>query len=103
MIDFKIVISQRAFSNIIECVSFVKNVSLEAANELYQEIIKSIGSLSTFPNKYQEIENLRIKESKVRKMPIHKGRYVILYKVESDTVVVYDIIDARKDNILSKI
>ena len=103
MTEFRISISQRAYSNIIECVSFVKNVSTKAAEELYLEIIKSIQSLSSFPNKYQEVEGLKITESKIRKMPIHKGRYVALYKVEADEVVIYDIIDTRKDSILSKL
>ena len=100
MNEYKIDITQRAYSDIYECVLFVKNVSLEAAKNLHEEIINSINSLSSFPNKYPEIEDLKIRESTVRKMPIHNGRYVILYKVEKDVVVVYDILDTRKDNFI---
>ena len=103
MTKYKILISQRAFSDINECVLFVKNVSLSAALDLHKEIISSIESLSTFPNKYPEIDNLRIRGSKVRKMPIHQGRYVILYKVENDFIVIYDIFDVRKDSFLNKL
>lgn len=103
MNNYKIVITQHAFSSISECVMFVNNVSPEAANSLYEELMTSIKSLSTFPNKYPEIQDLLIMDAKVRKMPIHNGRYVILYKVENDTVVIYDIIDTRKDSILSKL
>ena len=100
MNNYKIVITQHAFSSISECVMFVNN---EAANSLYEELMTSIKSLSTFPNKYPEIQDLLIMDAKVRKMPIHNGRYVVLYKVENDTVVIYDIIDTRKDSILSKL
>ena len=100
MTNYKISISQRAYSDITECVLFVKNVSLEAAKELYEEIMTSINSLSSFPNKYPEVEGLTIRQSKVRKMTIHKGRYFILYKVEDGLVYIYDILDCRKDNCL---
>ena len=97
MTKYKINITQRAFSDISECVLFVKKVSSKATKELYLEIITAINSLSSFPNKYSEIKDLTIRNVMVRKMPIHNGRYIILYKVETETVVIYDVIDARKD------
>ena len=100
MTNYKISISQRAFSDITECVLFVKNVSKVAANDLYNEIMESIKSLSTFPNKYPEVDGLLIRQSKVRKMTIHNGRYFILYKVDDGVVYIYDILDSRKDNCL---
>ena len=103
MNSYSIIITQRAYTSITECVLFVKNVSIEAAKNLYDEMVTAINSLSSFPNKYPEITGLLIRNTKVRKMPIHDGRYVILYKVENDNVVIYDIIDTRKDNILAKI
>ena len=103
MNNYSIIITQRAYSSIIDCVAFVNNISNEAANQLYDEIISSLNSLSTFPNKYPEIQNLLIRDSKVRKMPIHNGRYVALYKVDVNSVCIYDVIDTRKDNILLKI
>ena len=100
MTNYYISISQRAYSNILECVSFVKNVSIEAAKELYAEIMESINSLTIYPNKYPEVNDLLIRQRKIRKMVIHKGRYIILYKVEENTVYIYDILDSRKDNCL---
>ena len=99
---YNILITQRAYSDIAECVIFVKNVSQDAALRLYEEIIESINSLADFPGKYPEITTFKIKENKVRKMPIHDGRYIILYKVEENNIVVYDILDCRKDNSLLK-
>ena len=98
MKKFEIIISQKAFSSITECVMFLNNVSKNAAKELHQEIISSINSLRTMPNRYPNIEGIKIKESDVRKMPIHKGQFLIIYRVELDKVYIYDILDARKDN-----
>ena len=103
MAEYNIVITQRAFSDITECVLFVKNVSSEAANNLFNEIITKINSLKSFPNSYPEIEGLTIGGTKIRRMPIHNGRYLILYKVETDLVTIYDVVDSRKDNSILKI
>lgn len=103
MAELKISITQRAFSSISEHMLFVRNASLEAAKELYEETMASLRSLSSFPEGYPEIQGLRIVGSRVRKMPIHSGRYVALYKVDGDTVVVYDVLDTRKDGTLNRL
>ena len=103
MDNYKIESTQRAFLDITECVSFVKNVSIEAAKQLRNEIMSSINSLSTFPNKYPEIDGLKIRDNKVRKMPIHEGRYVVLYKIEESMITIYDVLDVKKGTSLTKI
>ena len=103
MNEYKITITQRAYSDIIECVLFVNVVSNEAAKELYNEIITSIDSLKSFPNAYPNIEGLTIGGTGIRRMPIHGGRYIFIYKVEGDLVTIYDIIDSRKDGSILKL
>ena len=103
MAELKVSITQRAFSSITEHMLFVRNVSLEAAKELYEETMTSLRSLSSFPERYPEIQDLRIAGARVRNMSIHNGRYVALYKVDGDTVVVYDVVDSRKDNSILKL
>ena len=103
MKEYKITITQQAFSSIQECVLFVNNVSSEAAIELYDEIMSSLSSLKTFPKAYPNIEGLTISGIGVKRMPIHHGRYLVIYKVEKDLVTIYDIIDSRKDNSILKI
>ena len=100
---YKIAITQRAFSDINECVLFVSNVSKEAAKVLYNEIISSINSLKTFPNAYPNIEGLVIGGINIKRMPIHHGRYLIIYKVEGDLITIYDVIDLRKDSSILKL
>ena len=103
MAEFKISITQRAFSSINEHMLFARNVSLEAAKDLYEETMTSLRSLSLFPERCPEIQDLRIVGARIRKMSIHNGRYVALYKVDGDTVVIYDVIDTRKDGILNRL
>lgn len=100
---YKIAITQRAFSDINECVLFVSNVSKEAAKVLYTDIISSINSLKTFPNAYPNIEGLVIGGINIKRMPIHHGRYLIIYKVEGDLITIYDVIDSRKDSSILKL
>lgn len=102
MAELKISITQRAFSSITEHMLFVRNVSLEAAKELYEETMTSLRYLSSFPGRYPEIQDLRIAGARIRKMSIHNGRFVALYKVDGDTIVVYDVVDSRKDNSILK-
>ena len=103
MNKFQVVITQRAFSDINECVLFVNAVSNEAAKKLYEEIINAIKSLETFPGAYSDIEGLTIGLSKIKRMPVHNGRYFIIYKIVDKTVTIYDIFDSRKDNSILKI
>ena len=103
MSSYEIQITQRAFSDINECVSFLKNVSIGAAKKLYLEMIEQIKSLSIFPEKYPTISGLKICESMIHKMPVHDGRYNVLYRIESKTVVILDVIDSRRDQILNRL
>lgn len=102
MKSYNITITQRAFSDITECVLFINNISAESARKLYEDIVSSISSLKTFPNAYPEVEGLIIRKAKIRRMPIHHGRYLLLYKVEDDLITIYDVIDSRRDNSILK-
>ncbi len=103
MAELKVSITQKAFSSISEHVLFVRSASLEAAKELYEETMTSLRSLSSFPERHPEIQGLRIAGVRIRKTSIHDGRYIALYKVDGDTVVIYDVVDSRKDNSIPKL
>ena len=104
MNKFKVVISQRAFTSIFECVSFVKKVSIKSAENLYKEIMTAINSLSTNPNRNPEIKDLAIRQVPIRRMIICDGRYGIIYKINNnDEVFIYDVLDNRRDNKLFSI
>lgn len=95
---YVVYISQRAFTSLIECVSFVKRLSPESAENLYREIMASIQSLSTFPKRNPEVDGLKIQNNPTRKMIIDGGRYIILYRIDGNQVIVYDVLDSRRDN-----
>ena len=103
MAELKVSITQRALSGICEHILFVRNASLEAAKALYEETMTSLRSLSSFPERCPEMQDLRIAGARIRKMSIYNGRYVTLYKIDGDTVVVYDAVDSRKDNSILKL
>ena len=103
MAKYSVTISQRAFTSIFECVSFLKKVSIESAEELYKEMMNSIKSLSSYPDRNLKIANLSIQQIPIRRMIICNGRYAILYKVNNNDVFVYDVLDNRRDNKLFNI
>lgn len=95
MDSYRIIISTPAQEDIASCVSFVLKVSKEAATCLKNEILSSIDSLSFFPER-NPLFNMPINFSyPIRKLIINK-RYVALYSIESENVVVYRVIDSRK-------
>ena len=98
MSGYRIVITHRAYLDITECVEFVKAVSQESAKLLHKEIMDSLKNLDKFPYMYPEIEGLSVFDNSIRKMVIHGGRYSVIYKIEKDLIVIYDILDSRKDN-----
>jgi len=103
MAKYSVTISQRAFTSIFECVSFLKKVSIESAEELYKEMMNSIKYLSSYPDRNPKIANLSIQQIPIRRMIICNGRYAILYKVNNNDVFVYDVLDNRRDNKLFNI
>ena len=104
MDKYNIVISQRAFTSVFECVSFVKKVSIESSEKLYIEIMNAINSLTTYPNRNPEIKHLTIRQVPIRRMMICDGRYAIIYKInDNNEVFIYDVLDNRRDNKLLNI
>ena len=49
MEQFEVVVSSKAQQDLSECISFVLNVSVDAAKQLVDDVYTSIGSLNTFP------------------------------------------------------
>ena len=92
---FKIVITSKAQSDLAECISFVLNVSKDAAHELSNEFFSSIKSLQTFPERNSVFEMPKAFPFEIRRLVVRK-RYVILYSINGGEVVVYRILDSRR-------
>lgn len=93
--SFEILITSRAQSDLAECVSFVLKVSKEAGRKLAKDIYSSIESLGTFPERNAVFPMPKSFPNIVRKLVINR-RYLVLYVVTAQRVIVYRILDARR-------
>jgi len=100
--SFEILITSRAQSDLAECVGFVLKVSKEAGRKLAKDIYSSIESLRTFPERNVVFPMPKSFPNAVRKLVINK-RYLVLYAVTAQRVIVYRILDARRkfDNLIA--
>ncbi len=96
MKEFEIIITSKAQSDLAECVSFVLNASKEEAIKLTNDIYFSLESLNTFPERNPIFEMPKSFPYTVRKILINKC-YLALYSIEDDKVVVYRILDVRRN------
>lgn len=93
---YKVIIEQTAYSQIIECLVFVKKVSIDAANNLYVLIMDSTKSLKEYPYRYPVDSRYNVANQEERKMVIGNGRYIVLYAIEKNNVFVEYFKDARR-------
>ena len=87
--------SPKAASDLGEHVALQKRVSVDAASSISSKIIASGESLSTFPERFEEFRMPRNFPFAVRKCVVD-GRYIFLYAVKEDSVVIYRVLDARR-------
>ena len=95
METFKIIFTSKAQSDLAECISFVLKVSKEAAYALANDIYSSVQTLEMFPERNAIFEMPKSFPFTVRKLVINK-RYLALYTIENDTVIIYRFIDSRR-------
>ena len=95
MDSFDIKITSKAQSDLSECISFVLHVSSDAAIDLLNDFYSSIHSLEKFPERNPIFEMPKSFPVIIRKHVIN-NRYIALYSVENNTIVVYRVIDSRR-------
>lgn len=100
---YKILISTTSYNQITECVSFVANVSADAAKQLYLEIKKSINSLEEMPERCPLVNELKTIFGATRKLLINNGRYAALFRINGDTVFINYLIDLRTNKYLKEL
>ena len=91
---YRVTILGKALSDINACVAFVANVSKSAAKILGDQIYDTIDSLETFPERNPIFEV--IKDSTNFRRCLVNERYLIIYLIEADKVIVHAVIDKRK-------
>ena len=95
MDTYNIIITSKAQSDLSECVSFVLNASKEAAIDLVRTLYSTIESLSSFPERNPIFDMPKPFPFIVRKH-IAEKRYIVLYAIENNQVVIYRILDSRR-------
>ena len=93
--EYKVQWSSKSVSDLGEHISFQKRVSIEAASALSENIIAAGLSLSLFPERFPEFPMPKNFPVIIRKCVVN-GRYIILYGVVGDIVMIYRILDARR-------
>ena len=94
MKKYEIEISPSAHEDILNCARFLKNVSLEAAIQLVDDIYGYIESLESFPER-NALFNMPNGTNKEMRKGIVNNRYIVIYEVEKE-IIVHRVIDSRK-------
>ena len=89
-----IIITSRAQTDISTCITFVLNISKDAS-KVAKEIFKSIESLKQFPERFPAFNMPNYASYAYRKMVINK-RYIAIYSLEEDTIVIHRVVDGRR-------
>ena len=89
-----IIITSRAQTDISTCMTFVLNISKDAS-KVAKEIFKSIESLKQFPERFPAFNMPNYASYAYRKMVINK-RYIAIYSLEEDTIVIHRVLDGRR-------
>ena len=89
-----IIITSRAQTDRSTCITFVLNISKDAS-KVAKEIFKRIESLKQFPERFPAFNMPNYASYAYRKMVINK-RYIAIYSLEEDTIVIHRVLDGRR-------
>ena len=95
MDKYQVRVTNKAQSDAAECIGFVKRVSKEAAYKLADELYSAFYSLEYFPEKNPVFPTPKAFPYVLRKQVVN-NRYIVLYTVEGQKVVIYRILDVRR-------
>ena len=95
-VEYEVIVSEVAISMLDSHIEFLARVSTQAAENLMDEILDDIASLSQFPERFPVFESEFIHSGRYRKMLTAK-RYLVLYEVDGNDVCVDYIVDCRQD------
>lgn len=93
---YSVVISKRAKQMLGAHVRFLAKVSPEAAERTRIDLVRTIGTLAVFPERFPLFAEEHIPTGKYRGMFVEKW-YLVLYRIKGEKVIVEYIIDCRED------
>ena len=95
MILYSVSWSTKALSDLAECVQFLLNVSKESAINLRNEVFSAANALESFPEKNPIFDMPKAFPFVLRKQIVSK-RYILLYTIEKDKIIIYRMLDCRR-------
>ncbi len=96
MNKYNVLISFKAQNDLVECVNFVMRVFNTSAHNLIDDFNNALNSLNTYPERNSTFNMPTHTPFLIRKH-IMNNRYVILYSIEDFNVIVYRVIDSRRN------
>ena len=94
---YHVLVSGRARNMLFEHARFLAQVSMKAAEELFDQFEEKVASLEEMPLRCALYDNPYIRSGKYRKLALGK-HLLILFQVVGDTVYIELIIDARAES-----
>ena len=95
MDHFKIIWLTRALEDFKAHIAFVLQVSEQAAQNLREDFLNAANSLNAFPERNPLFTIKGLQVMGIRKLIVNK-RYLFIYKIENNTVVIIRVLDARQ-------
>ena len=95
MDKYKIIWRPEAQLDLIAHITFLSNVSMDAALELRKVFFEEVNALSFFPERNPSFEMPNGFPFIARKKVVN-NRYLILYVIDKGDVKIYRILDTRK-------
>jgi plasmid stabilization system protein ParE len=96
MLQYKVIVSDRARHMLTGHVRFLAQKSPAAAREVKDNLMDAIRSLHQMPERFPYLSAEFIPPNKYHKMFVEKW-YLILYQVKDQTVYVDYLVDCRQD------
>ena len=93
---YTVIVSDTAKRQTASHVAFLANVSKEAAKNTKTAIMKALRSLEEMPKRYPFLDEDLLPKNKYRKMLV-ESRYLVLYQIRDDVVLVDHVIDCRQN------
>ena len=91
---YNVVVLGKALADINACVAFLARVSKEASLKLQDQIYDAIDSLEELPERHEILEVFKGSTS-FRQFLVNE-RYIVVYLIEAEKVVVHAVVDKRK-------
>ena len=94
--QYKVIVSERAKRNLAKITTHIAIEDAMYSRKVKAEIVSALKSLSKLPERCSYLEGEFIPYNKYHKLVI-AGKYIALYVIQEDLVMVEYIIDCRQD------